>query len=97
MQEQDAPPALAAAAQRAGLSASRFSRLFSKEGGEGYGLQRRRKRLEAAAQLLLQGRLPVWRVAQESGYRSASHFVQAFKAAYGKTPAAYRRAENKKS
>jgi AraC-like DNA-binding protein len=96
LDEEELPPALTAAARLAGLSASRFSRLYSRESGEGYGAQRRRKRLAVAAQLLLQGRLPIWRVAHESGYRSPSHFVQAFKRAYGKTPADYRREAQEK-
>lgn len=92
LEERSQPADLRSAAALAGLSASRFSRLYRREGGEAFGEQRRRKRLEAAAALLVQGGLPVWRVAQESGYRSASHFGQAFKGFYGRSPLAYRQA-----
>lgn len=77
-------------ARQAGVSPSRFSRLFQ-EGGEAFGRARRQRRLEQAAELLRQGSLPVWRVAQECGYRSSAHFCQLFKGFYGSTPAAYRR------
>ena len=85
---------LAWSAGQAGVSPSRFSRLF-KEGGASFGAARRGLRMEQASELLRQGSLPVWRVAQECGYRSASHFVQAFRQAFGKTPAEYRKAATK--
>jgi AraC-like DNA-binding protein len=82
---------LAAAARRAGVSASRFSRLYREQDGEGFSAARQRRRLERAAILLGEAALPVWRVAQECGYRSASHFSQVFRARHGVSPSLYRR------
>jgi AraC-like DNA-binding protein len=94
--KEDAPTRdLLWSARQAGVSPSRFSRLY-KEGGEAFGQARRQRRLEQAAELLRQGSLPVWRVAQECGYRSSAHFCQLFKGFYGSTPAAYRRKSSNK-
>ena len=82
---------LKAAAAATGVSGSRFSRLFKSETGEGFASFRRRQRLDQAALLLSQAEMPVWRVAQECGYRSPSHFVQAFQRQFGKSPGAWRK------
>lgn len=90
VKEEAAQRDLASSARLAGVSPSRFSRLF-KAGGAPFGAARRQQRLEQGAELLRHGALPVWRVAQECGYRSASHFSQAFQRVFKLSPAAYRR------
>jgi AraC-like DNA-binding protein len=77
-------------ASATGVSVSRLSRLFRDESGEGFGSFRRRRRLEQAALLLRQGDMPIWRVAQECGYSSASHFSKVFKGHFGKNPLLWR-------
>ena len=49
-------------------------------------------RMERAAEMLLQGELPVSDIAATVGYGSPSKFTAAFKALMGVTPSAYRRA-----
>ncbi len=88
--EEQPAPKLGLAARSAGLSASRFSRLFKAEAGEGFGAYRRRQKLEKASELLRQSPLPIWRVAQECGYASASHFSQVFQAEFKFSPKSYR-------
>jgi LacI family transcriptional regulator len=51
----------------------------------------RRVRLERASRLLLETDLPISRVAEASGFGRASYLAQAFRQAYGSTPARYRR------
>jgi AraC-like DNA-binding protein len=74
----------------AGFSQSRFSRLFKRESGEGFGERMRRLRLEKARQLLQGSDLSVGLIAAECGYASASYFIRAFKAAEGLSPGRYR-------
>ncbi|MDP5307780.1 helix-turn-helix transcriptional regulator [Paracoccus spongiarum] len=47
-------------------------------------------RLECAAGLLRQGRLPTTQIARQAGYSSQTHFTRAFVAATGRTPEAFR-------
>lgn len=90
--EENAPfTDLAHLASQSALSSSRFSRLYKESSGEGFAVARRRKRLDQAALLLRQGEMPVWRVAQECGYKSPSHFTQAFQGQFGSTPAQFRK------
>jgi LacI family transcriptional regulator len=51
----------------------------------------RRVRLERASRLLLETDLPITRVAEASGFGRASYLAQAFRRAFGSTPARYRR------
>jgi LacI family transcriptional regulator len=51
----------------------------------------RRMRLERASRLLLETDLPITRVAEASGFGRASYLTQAFRQAFGSTPARYRR------
>ncbi len=51
----------------------------------------RRVRLERAGRLLVETDLPITRVAKASGFGRASYLAQAFRQAFGATPARYRR------
>lgn len=73
------------------LSKYHFLRMFARTTGLTPHRYLSRLRLEAAADLLRGGTLPVQRVALMCGYGSPSRFAAAFQRAYGCTPTAYRR------
>jgi len=52
---------------------------------------RLRARVERARQLLVDGRLPIKAVGQDSGFYDQAHLTRAFRAAYGTTPSRYRK------
>jgi AraC-like DNA-binding protein len=83
-------------ADRAGLSKSAFLRGFYKTTGRGFSQYLQGLRLDEARRLLRASPLTVGRVAQESGFNSASYFVQAFKRATGFSPNVYREREQVK-
>jgi LacI family transcriptional regulator len=51
----------------------------------------RRVRLQRASRLLVETEHPISRVAEASGFSRASYLAQAFREAFGATPARYRR------
>jgi AraC-like DNA-binding protein len=72
------PPRLEELANKVGMSASKFKNLFPKTCGmPPYGYLRK-KRMEKAMYLLIQGQMNVTEVAMEVGYSSISHFAKAF-------------------
>ncbi|GAB7044145.1 MULTISPECIES: AraC family transcriptional regulator [Catenuloplanes] len=73
------------------LSKYHFLRMFARTTGLTPHRYLSRLRLEAAADLLRGGTLPVQRIALRCGYGSPSRFAAAFQRAYGCTPTAYRR------
>ena len=56
----------------------------------------RRLRMERAKQLLQDGKLPIWQIAEQVGIHDANYFIRAFKADVGTTPLSYRMQYNKK-
>ena len=72
-------------APKAGLSRPAFLKGFRRTVGQGFSRYLQR--------LLRTSPISVERVAQESGFNSASYFVQSFKRATGLTPGAYRGGE----
>jgi AraC-like DNA-binding protein len=78
------------AAKVGGFSPSRFSRLFRRSVGTGFGDYLLRRRLEHAKHLLLHSQLPIQQVAVEAGFSSLSYFSQAFKRALGLNPTDFR-------
>ena len=80
---------LPALARDAGASARTLQRLFLEETGLGFALWRRRLRLLHAAGLLAAG-ASVTTAGLDAGYASASAFIAAFKAQFGRTPARMR-------
>jgi len=72
-------------ARAAGASARTLARLFQSECGMSFSAFRQRVRLHAAIDALSRG-MPVGAVARDHGYRSASAFSAAFRAALGVTP-----------
>ena len=72
------------------LSPSYFSRLFSREAGEGFTSFVNREKIELAKKELRQTRKSVSQIAEELGYLNVSHFINLFKRLEGVTPLVYR-------
>ena len=83
---------LAELAHLAGRSLSSFKRDFARLFGEPPAAYLRRRRLERAAELLRATTDQVAHVAYDCGFRSQAHFARLFRATYGQSPTAYRRA-----
>jgi transcriptional regulator GlxA family with amidase domain len=79
-------------ASRHGVSPDRLERSFRAELGETPGRYWRKLRLRRARDLLVHSRMPVQEVALACGYADASSFARAFRAAFGASPNAFRRA-----
>jgi AraC family transcriptional regulator len=67
-----------------------FHRIYHALQGETVAESVRRMRLHRAALELIEGDVPVARIATRAGYGSQAAFTRAFRAAYGAPPAAYR-------
>lgn len=78
-------------ADLAALSRFHFHRVFAAMTGETVAEARRRIRLNAAAHALVQTGAPVAEIGRAHGYGDAAAFGRAFRAAYGLSPAAFRR------
>lgn len=78
-------------ARAVGTGREHLTRLFRARIGEPPAAWLRRRRLEQAALLLRSGDLPVVEVAARCGFRSASHFIKAYRARFATTPAHERR------
>ncbi|MDO4285510.1 MAG: AraC family transcriptional regulator [Eubacteriales bacterium] len=73
-------------ADHVGLNVQYFSALFKKEMNEEPSAYIRGRKMQEARTMLLQMHHSVVQTAEELGYCSASHFVQAFRKYYGVTP-----------
>ncbi len=76
----DTPPSLEELARLCGCNPQYLSRTFSETAGATISLYLRRLRIEKAAELIGSGRCNASEAALEVGYRSLSHFSQAFRA-----------------
>ncbi len=85
------PPPLEDLALLCGCHPQYLSRTFSEAAGTTISLYLRRLRIERAAELISTGRMNASEAALEVGYRSLSHFSQAFRAEKGKSPSAWMR------
>jgi AraC family transcriptional regulator len=85
-----APPSLSALASEVGVGPACLARAFTRRYGESMAAFVRRRRLEWAAQALLQSDEPVARVALAAGFFDQSHFTRHFKRVVGMTPARFR-------
>ncbi len=88
----DARPGLEALASVAAFSPFHFHRIWHAALGETIAETTRRMLLHRAAVELVGGELPLARIAARAGYAGQPAFGRAFRAAYGVSPAAYRRA-----
>lgn len=89
----DEPLALDMLAEQAHFSPYHFHRIFTGMRGESVAEHIRRLRLERAASRLRQTGQSVLQLALEAGYDSHEAFTRAFKAQFGTTPSAWRRAD----
>ncbi|WP_133796284.1 helix-turn-helix transcriptional regulator [Prosthecobacter fusiformis] len=83
------PPALEELARLCGCNPQYLSRTFSEAAGTTISLYLRRLRIERAAEMLAAGQANASEAALEVGYRSLSHFSQAFRAEKGISPSAW--------
>ncbi len=82
------------AAHACALGRKAFSALFEKVMGVSFAKFALRRRLQGAASRLLESDDPVKAIASDWGFTDASHLHTAFRAAYGCSPAQYRRDKN---
>ena len=87
----DDPLDLDRLAEVACFSPFHFHRIYRQVVGETVADTLRRNRLSRAAGDLVRSKLAMPRIAQRAGYASTAAFTRAFVAAYGATPAAYRK------
>lgn len=78
-------------ADRAGLSASRFSALFRLHVGCSPYRYLRRLRVSLGGELLAETDLTLEAIAQHAGFANAQHFSKAFRQETGETPGSFRR------
>ncbi len=76
----------------AGYSYCHMTRLFTAAMGESVGRYINRRRLYSASEKLIRSDRRVLDIALDSGFASSEAFSRAFKAAFGMSPAAYRKA-----
>lgn len=88
------PLRIADVAEVAGVHPSHLASVFSKTHQVNLGTFIRRLRLEWAADQLADSRDPISMIAHSAGFSDQSHLTRAFKAVYGRTPAAFRRAQS---
>ncbi len=83
---------LAEAARRAHVSPAAFSRFFRRETGRTWTEAVNELRCSEAARRLRHDTRPVAEIAVDCGWRTQSHFNRVFRARFGMTPRAWRRA-----
>ena len=85
--------ALATVAHEIATSRRQLQRAFAEAGGTSFSRELQRIRMARAAQLLMDGSLPVHTVAGAVGYRQAAQFAKVFRRHHGKPPSAFRRSD----
>ena len=80
-------------ARRLASSRRQLQRAFAEAGETTFRAYLQRVRMRRAADLLLDGGLPVNRVASAVGYRQPAQFAKAFRRHHGHPPSAFRRAD----
>lgn len=79
-----------AAAQLAGMSPSKFMKMFKQVAGMTLVAYVNHVRLANAARLLREGSLTIAEIADQTGFSDQSHFDKRFKRAFGRTPKEFR-------
>jgi AraC family transcriptional regulator, regulatory protein of adaptative response / methylphosphotriester-DNA alkyltransferase methyltransferase len=82
---------LASVAHEIATSRRQLQRAFAEAGGTSFSRELQRIRMARAAQLLLDGSLPVQDVAAAVGYRQAAQFAKVFRRHHGAPPSSFRR------
>lgn len=78
-------------AERVGVSRRTLERAFKAELGRGINQELQRRRMDRARDLVVQTDLRIADIAAALGFNSHTYFGQMFRAAYGTSPARYRR------
>ena len=78
-------------ARRVASSRRQLQRAFAEAGETSFRSYLQRVRMARARELLLEGSLPVHRVASSVGYRQPAQFAKAFRRHHGKPPSAFAR------
>jgi AraC-like DNA-binding protein len=86
---------LARVAHEIATSRRQLQRALSEVGGTSFSRELQRIRMRHAAQLLLDGSLPVQTVAAMVGYRQAAQFAKVFRRHHGVAPSTFRREPNR--
>jgi len=71
-------------------SPRQLQRVYAQFGGGTFSDDLRTQRMAAAAELLSQRAIPLREVAQQVGYRQASHFARVFRCHHGISPTGFR-------
>jgi AraC family transcriptional regulator, regulatory protein of adaptative response / methylphosphotriester-DNA alkyltransferase methyltransferase len=79
-------------ARRLATSPRQLQRAFADVGQTSFRTYLRTVRMERAAELLREGSLRVWEVAEAVGYRQPAQFAKAFRRHHGRPPSAVRAA-----
>jgi AraC family transcriptional regulator, regulatory protein of adaptative response / methylphosphotriester-DNA alkyltransferase methyltransferase len=82
---------LASVAHEIATSRRQLQRAFAEAGSTSFSRELQRIRMARAAQLLLDGSLPVQDVAAAVGYRQAAQFAKVFRRYHGVPPSGFRR------
>ena len=82
---------LAIVAHEIATSRRQLQRAFAEAGSTSFSRELQRIRMARAAQLLLDGSLPVQDVAAAVGYRQAAQFAKVFRRYHGVPPSGFRR------
>ena len=85
---------LAMVARRLATSPRQLQRAFAEAGQTSFRTYLRTVRMERATELLRDGSLRVWEVAQAVGYSQSAQFAKAFRRHHGRPPSALRAAAN---
>jgi AraC family transcriptional regulator, regulatory protein of adaptative response / methylphosphotriester-DNA alkyltransferase methyltransferase len=82
---------LATVAREIATSRRQLQRAFAEAGDTSFSRELQRTRMRRAANLLLEGSLPVQAVAAAVGYRQAAQFAKVFRRHHGVAPSSFRR------
>ncbi len=77
--------------RRFGFGYERFRKLFADETGVSPARYRILRRIDHAKSLLMEGRVPIKRIAEQLGYCDVYFFARQFKQVTGRTPSEFRR------
>ncbi len=86
---------LASVAREIATSRRQLQRAVAEAGGTTFSRELQRIRLARAAQLLVNGSLPVHSVAGAVGYRQAAQFAKVFRRHHGEPPSSFRRSPDR--
>ena len=81
---------LGALARRVATSRRQLQRAFAEAGETSFRSYLQRVRMARARELLMEGSLPVHRVASSVGYRQPAQFAKAFRRHHGAPPSSFR-------